>query len=178
MPSILLDGKQIDLFGLAVAHVNRFQVPHKGLEKEIKDISGRKCDDSSPSIFLQQSLESKLHLRLAEFGSPECVLTWKHWDMPLGLPICALRASGHHTSGKGYSLWPTPHCMRGGSTSRGGIRKTELLIGGIVKSWIIGKPPIMGMVQMGKKGELNPELNRWLMGFPRGWSSYADMEMP
>lgn len=41
-------------------------------------------------------------------GSPEYVLTWKHWDMSAGEPICALRASGRHTSGNGCSGVPTP----------------------------------------------------------------------
>ena len=41
-------------------------------------------------------------------GSPEYGLTWRHWNMPSGPPICALRASGRRTSGKGCSGWPTP----------------------------------------------------------------------
>lgn len=41
-------------------------------------------------------------------GSPEYALTWKHWDMPAGPPICALRASARHTSASGFSGWPTP----------------------------------------------------------------------
>ena len=41
-------------------------------------------------------------------GSPEYALTWKHWDMPSGPPICALRASGRRTSGSGCIGWATP----------------------------------------------------------------------
>jgi hypothetical protein len=45
-------------------------------------------------------------------GSLEYVLTWKDWDMPSGLPICALRASARRTSDSGYggsqAGWPTP----------------------------------------------------------------------
>src|SRR5690606_2873325 len=41
-------------------------------------------------------------------GSPEYALTWKHWDMPSGPPICALRASGRRTSDSDCSGWPTP----------------------------------------------------------------------
>jgi hypothetical protein len=44
-------------------------------------------------------------------GSPEYELTWKHWDMPAGLPICALRASGHRTSDNGCGGWATPNTM-------------------------------------------------------------------
>jgi hypothetical protein len=38
----------------------------------------------------------------------EYELTWKHWTMKSGLPICALRASERRTSGNGCSGWPTP----------------------------------------------------------------------
>jgi hypothetical protein len=34
--------------------------------------------------------------------------TWKHWAMPSGPPICALRASPRPTSGSGCSGWQTP----------------------------------------------------------------------
>jgi hypothetical protein len=77
-------------------------------------------------------LESRLRARLGAAGSPEYVLTWKHWDMLSGPPICALRArgrkpkdgyigkivpvsspgnpssSGHPISDSGYSGWGTP----------------------------------------------------------------------
>jgi hypothetical protein len=41
-------------------------------------------------------------------GSPEYALTWKEWDMPAGLPICALRASARRTPANACSGWPTP----------------------------------------------------------------------
>lgn len=63
---------------------------------------------SSKTATLQQCTESRLRQRLAGSGSPEYVLTWKHWDMPAGEPICALRASGRRTSGSDCSGWPTP----------------------------------------------------------------------
>jgi hypothetical protein len=49
-------------------------------------------------------------------GSPEYALTWKHWDMPAGVPICALRASGRRTSGNGFGGWPTPKATEDGRT--------------------------------------------------------------
>ncbi len=63
---------------------------------------------SSPSAVLQSSLESRLRARMAVTGSPEYALTWSHWDMPSGPPICRLRALGHRTSGSGFGGWPTP----------------------------------------------------------------------
>jgi len=41
-------------------------------------------------------------------GSPEYALTWSHWDMPSGPPICRLRASARRTSGNDFFGWPTP----------------------------------------------------------------------
>ncbi len=45
---------------------------------------------------------------MAERGSPLYKLTWKHWDMPWGPQISALRASVRRTSGSDCSGWPTP----------------------------------------------------------------------
>jgi len=44
-------------------------------------------------------------------GSPEYALTWSIWAMPLGPPICALRASARPTSDSGCTGWPTPQVM-------------------------------------------------------------------
>lgn len=58
---------------------------------------------------LQSLLASKLQARTAESGSLLYRLTWKQWDMPLRVPICALRASTVRTSGSEIILsgWPT-----------------------------------------------------------------------
>jgi hypothetical protein len=47
-------------------------------------------------------------------GSPEYALIWKHWDMPAGVPICALRASARPTSDSAFIGWPTPNMPNGG----------------------------------------------------------------
>ena len=58
---------------------------------------------------LQKNIASSLRTLLPEDGgSPLYALTWKTWDMPLGPPICALRASGRRTSDSAYTGWPTP----------------------------------------------------------------------
>lgn len=62
----------------------------------------------SRSAELQQRLESALKRRLSLNSSPEFELTWKHWDLPSGPPICALRASARRTSDNGCGGWPTP----------------------------------------------------------------------
>src|SRR5690606_11902517 len=68
--------------------------PRQALEKGLmtRDTYGRIGDGSSISAGLQSSLESRLRAKMAAYGSPEYVLTWKHWDMPSGPPFCPLRA--------------------------------------------------------------------------------------
>lgn len=89
-------------------------------------ISGQNSGGLSPSVDLQRSLENRLRANLEGLGSPEYGLTWKHWDMPSGQPICALRASGHHISvkdsiGERYG-YPTPQVRDGkGAQGRAGI---------------------------------------------------------
>lgn len=112
--------------------------------------------------------------------------------------------------------WPTPNTMTGGQTSRGGNRKGEMLINGLLAGWctpsardwkdsagmsqtgvnpdgsirnrvdqlprqaqlVSGIDSISSDAPMEKRGVLSPEHSRWLMGFPEGWTSYADTEMP
>ena len=49
-------------------------------------------------------------------GSPEYELTWKQWDMPAGLPICALRGRKRPTSDNACTGWPTPDAAGFGMT--------------------------------------------------------------
>lgn len=57
------------------------------------------------SAQLQSGLENALRLRLDASGSPEYGLTWKHWDMASGAPICALRALDRPRDGRGFIGW-------------------------------------------------------------------------
>jgi len=139
MPSPFLDGLEIEESGQEAAHVSRFPAPGKGKEKKTSATSGQSSEGSSKSVALQKSLGSKLRRRLAVYGSPEYELTWKKWDMQSGPAICALRASARRisdnasTGAPDTTGWPTPNTMGGGQTSRGGDRKDELLMGGLVK---------------------------------------------
>jgi hypothetical protein len=76
--------------------------------KQTSDTFGQSFIDLSPSAGLQRSLESRLLASLDVNGSPEYVMTWKHWAMKSGPPICALRASERPTEGSGFTGWPTP----------------------------------------------------------------------
>ncbi len=72
----------------------------------MKDTSGRTLFDSLPPTSLQSSLENRLRANLAGLGSPVYALTWKHWAISSGRPICALRASARHTLGSDFTGWP------------------------------------------------------------------------
>jgi len=112
MPWNWPDGQQLDLFGLGHVHANPLAKRENKKEQVMSDTSGQRCAGLSLSADLQSSLESRLQAALAGSGSPEYALTWKHWDMQSGPPICALRASARRTSGSvstgERSGWTTP----------------------------------------------------------------------
>ena len=101
-------GLQISMFGQDHHLVSPSQMLGKDEDTATQDISGLSSRDLSQSASLQLSLENRLQARLAGRGSQEYALTWKHWDLESGLPICALRASVRRISDKGSSGWPTP----------------------------------------------------------------------
>ena len=105
-----LDGQKVDKCGRDLALASHSVSPEKVKELTTTDTFGPLFDGSSPSTDLQLFLGSRLRVNLEGRGSPEYVLTWKQWDMLLGQPICALRASGHRTSGKDCGGWATPIC--------------------------------------------------------------------
>jgi hypothetical protein len=83
------------------------------------------------SAALQLSLESKLRARTASAGSTLYTLTWKHRATPLGLQICALRASAPRisasVSGSSEKGWTTPqaHDTHGRSLGQKEIHGTK-----------------------------------------------------
>ena len=102
------DGLTLEKPGRGAARVSRFRALDSGKAMSMDAISGPLFIGSSPSATLQSSLESRLRARMDVSGSPEYVLIWKCWDMPAGVPICALRASSRLRSGSGFTGWPTP----------------------------------------------------------------------
>ena len=107
--SPLPGGPMIEKSGQPPVPVSRFRALASDRALPTPATCGPPSTVSSPSAGLQSSLESRLRVLLEGSGSPEYVLTWKTWDMPSGLPICALRAWAPRTSVKDYSGWPTPN---------------------------------------------------------------------
>jgi hypothetical protein len=100
-----------------------------GAEKieEIADAirATRKTAAEKASASLQERLEANLRKRLDLNSSPEYALTWKHWDMESGPPICALRASVRRTSASVSTGWPSPTLPDGKGSRRATARKEE-----------------------------------------------------
>lgn len=108
LPCAKPDGAIAAPSGPEAARVSRFRAQDADKAMPTNDTSGPLFSASSPSASLQRSLENRLRARMGVNGSQEYALIWKHWDMPAGLPICALRASARRTSGKDFIGWPTP----------------------------------------------------------------------
>ena len=102
--------------GPEAVHVSRFRARDNERAMPTNDTSGPLFTALSPSADLQRSLENRLQARMAGSGSPLFVLTWSDWDMPAGVLICRLRASGRRTSDSGYGGWPTPRSQEDGRT--------------------------------------------------------------
>jgi len=139
-PCALPDGPRIDLFGRAVARASPSAQPVQGGALPTSVTSGLSGSISSASVALELSLVSKLKQRLTTDGSTLFKLTWREKATPAGRLVYRLAASARRTSDNDSGSWPTPNTMEGGQTSRGGKRKDELLMGGLV-GW---PTPIVG----------------------------------
>ena len=117
-PCAAPDGPMPDLFGQVVVPARVSQPPAKARALTTSAISGPISSASSRSAALTQSLVSRLKPRLDMAGSTLFKMTWKESNTPSGRLVFRLAASGHRTSGKGFTSWPTPNAMEGGQTSR------------------------------------------------------------
>jgi len=106
-------------------------------------------------------------------GSPEYALTWKHWDMPSGPPICALRARARPTSDNACSGWPTPahqdgeHCS--GQSERTGGRKSNLTDTATLAGWPTPMAGSLGTDTYNPAG--NTDSSRRTVSLVAGWGT-------
>ena len=111
-PSASPDGPTTGPSGPEAAPASLSAPPGKARASKTSATSGLSSIGSSQSAALQLSLESRLRARTASAGSTLYTLTWKHRATPLGLSICALRASAPRisvsASGSSESGWATP----------------------------------------------------------------------
>lgn len=107
-PWPLPDGTLVDPLQLAHVLANLSHRQAKELGLQTSGIYGPRSSTSSGSASFQSFLANRLQNALASRGSTLYRLTWKQQATPSGRLICALRASGLRTSGKGCIGWASP----------------------------------------------------------------------
>ena len=175
-----LIGEMTDQPGQAHALASHSVSPARAKELTILATYGPLFGGSSHSADLQQCLESRLRRKMDVNGSPEYALTWKQWDIGSGLPICALRASGLHISGKGYGGWPTatPRDHKDGTETSCQNVPANALLGRMVHE-ILGTAQFGGHAKTEDHGGylLNFRFALWLQGYPEEWASCGERAM-
>ena len=101
------DGPKTGQCGPDHVPVSRFRARDSEKAMPTNDTSGPLFTRSSISAGLQRCLENRLRARTEGNGSPLYELTWKHWDMPAGVPICRLLAQERPTDALEFGGWPT-----------------------------------------------------------------------
>lgn len=173
MPCVSQACQMMFPFGQGRAPASHSVLPESSAGQQMNDTYGRCGSGSSASADLQSFLASKLQAVLPSPGSMLYLMTWKAQVTPAQRQICALLASARRISASGstgLASWPTPSATdhKGGyygGRARNGKWSTDRLD-------VTAQLAIRGQTQNGlnaeteKRAQLNPELSRWLMGFP------------
>lgn len=157
---------------------------------------GLHSSGSQSSASLQTLLESRLRESLSGLGSTLYTLTWKPWTTPSGPSRFRLRASALRTSGTASTGepsvtragWPTPAASdykggyQGGRIRNGKLSTDRLDVCAQLATGVrltaSGEMPSGLDAETASSVQLNPELSRWLMGFPPEWCECAPMATP
>lgn len=193
------DGPMTGHCGQAPAHASLSPSQVSSAEQMTSGTYGPLCANSLTSAALQSSLESRLQAALDGAGSPLYGLTWRHWDMQSGPPICALRASARRTFDSAYtgveSGWPTPDASvfeaanmvrlmerrQECRTRHGNGNGFGLTLGQAVtllcSGWTHGSITHGLCAPTDERGRLHPSHAGWMMGYPPEWDSCGAMAM-
>lgn len=174
-------GRKTASCGPARARASRSAPSESAKASTTSATSGPSSATSLQPVGLQQCLENRLQARMGVRGSPEYALTWRHWAMKSGLPICALRASPRRTSASGFIGWVTPTTRDwkdtpGMATTAGERVRLDQLPRQAAQ--YLGTPSTQSLIGTEEPVAVNPELARWLCGFPRTWDACAPTAMP
>ena len=200
------DGLKHGERGQQACHASRSVSPATSSVSQTSAICGLHSSDLSGSADLQQSLESKLRLRM--LGSPLCAVVWKDWITPWGQYLSKPRAQVGINCATAISLWPAltsnaparnGYNEAGNSAGQVAIRKIIVGLwsalrasdgakGGPNMSFGAGGCPLPSQVSATAKSSnaptegfglsLHPEFAGWEMRFPPEWLSCAPSETP
>ncbi len=174
-------GPTAERCGRVRARASLSALSENGKESKTNDTCGPSSTASSRSASLQKCLESRLRARMGESGSPEYALTWKPLPMPSGPPICVLRASPRRTSDSGFIGWVTPTTRdwkdTPGMSTKGGGGRVRIDQLPRQAARYLGTRTMRSLTSTARPVASNPDLHRWLIGFPATWASCAPTAM-
>ena len=110
-------------------------------------------------------------------------MTWSRHNTPSGLSLSRLVVSALPTTANGFSSWPTPTtrdhkdglCDTGNTPENSLLGRTCWLANSDapVRLTVDGQTLTGSDAVTGDGVQLNPDLNRWLMGYPEEWARSA-----